>query len=257
MKTKRLLAMLILLTVALVPLQALGEEAVLYQVSTLQALMQGDYAGAVTVEELLQQGDTGLGTFDGLDGEMIVLDGVAYKAAYDGSVTIADAMETVPFANVAFLSAWESIDTSFEGGYEALLAALTASVPDQNMPVVFRITGSFTGVSVRSVPKQQEPYPLLAEVVKNQAVFTADQVDGTIVGFRFPAYMDDINVSGYHLHFLCADTTFGGHLLDMESGEITIQYCELNAFSMILPESIKLYTLTDTTTDDIKAVESL
>ena len=255
MKTKRIGGWIALFLALLLPLHALGAAA-LYQVSTLQALMLGDYTGAITVDELLTHGDTGLGTFDGLDGEMIVLDGVAYKAAYDGSITAANAAETTPFANVAFLDEWTSTDTSFEGGYDGLLAALTGSVPEQNIPVVFRITGTFTGVTVRSVPKQQEPYPVLTEVVKEQAVFSMEQAEGTVVGFRFPAYMDDINTTGYHLHFLSADLTFGGHLLDMESGEITIQYRELNTFTMLLPESIKLYNVTEITGNDIEAVES-
>ena len=255
MKGKRWLSVLLLLMVILLPLHALGVGE-LFQVSTLQALMQGDYEGAVTVETLTGYGDTGLGTFNGLDGEMIVLDGTTYKAAYDGSVTAVDGTETVPFANVAFLGEWESIDTSFDGGYDALLAALTTSVPEQNMPVVFRISGTFSDVKVRSVPKQQEPYPPLTEVVKNQAVFTCAQTEGTVVGFRFPAYMGDINTTGYHLHFLSADCAFGGHLLDIGSGEITIQYCELNEFSMVLPDSIRLYNVTNTTDSDIQAVES-
>ncbi len=255
MKTKRFVSVLVLLMLALLPLHALGDGA-LFQVSTLQALMQGDYAGAMTVDALTGHGDTGLGTFDGLDGEMIVLDGVAYKAAYDGSVTAVDAAETVPFANVAFLGEWESVDTSFEGGYDGLQAALTASVPEQNMPVVFRAAGTFTNVKVRSVPKQQEPYPPLTEVVKNQAVFTRGQAEGTVVGFRFPDYMGDINTTGYHLHFLSSDTAFGGHLLDIESGEITIQYCVLNEFTMVLPDTISLYDVAGTTESDIQTVES-
>jgi len=255
MKAKRWLSIFLLLTVALLPLQALGAGE-LFQVSTLQALMQGDYVGALTVEELIGHGDTGLGTFDGLDGEMIVLDGVVYKAAYDGTVTAVAETETVPFANVAFLGEWESIDTSFTGGYDGLLEVLTTSVPERNMPVVFRVTGTFSNVEVRSVPKQQEPYPPLTEVVKNQAVFTCMQTEGAVVGFRFPSYMGDINTTGYHLHFLSADCTFGGHLLNIESGEITIQYCELNTFNMVLPDSISLYDVTETTESDIQAVES-
>lgn len=255
MKHKRWITGLALLLCLLLPAQALGTGA-LYQVSTLQALMRGDYYGAVTVGDLLTQGDTGLGTFDALDGEMIVLDGVAYRAAYDGSVAAVGAEETSPFANVTFLGAGEAAEATFEGGFDGLLAALSALVPDRNLPVVFRVAGTFTGVTVRSVPAQAEPYAPLTEVVKNQAVFTAAQAQGVIVGFRFPQYMGDINTAGYHLHFLSEDHTFGGHLLDVTSGEIEIRCGELDTLNLVLPESISLYGVAETTDAEIEAVES-
>ena len=254
MKSKRFLSLFLLLSIVALPLYAFADGA-LYQVSTLQALMQGDYYGAASAGELLTRGDTGLGTFDALDGEMVVLDGVVYKAAYDGSITAMGDDELSPFANVAFIGDGESIESSFEGGYEGLLTALSALVPDTNMPVVFRIEGTFDSVIVRSVPEQEEPYPPLTDVVQNQAVFQTEQTAGVIVGFRFPAYMGDINTTGYHLHFLSDDLTFGGHLLDMESGAFTLQYQTLNEFTMVLPDSIRLYNVTEITHEDIQTVE--
>jgi len=186
---------------------------------------------------------------------MVVLDGVAYKAAYDGSITAMGAQELTPFANVAFIGDGATVESSFEGGYDGLLAALNALVPDGNMPVVFRIEGTYTGVTVRSVPEQEEPYPPLTDVVQNQAVFETQQVRGVIVGFRFPGYMGDINTTGYHLHFLSDDLSFGGHLLDIGSGTFTLQYQTLSEFTMTLPDSISLYNLSETTEEDIRVVE--
>ena len=254
MRAKRLLSLLLLFAVIILPVSALCEGA-LYQVSTLQALMQGDYYGAVSVGTLLSRGDTGLGTFDALDGEMVVLDGVVYKAAYNGSITAMGEDELSPFANVAFIGDGEAVDSSFEGGYDGLLTALSALVPDTNMPVVFRIAGNYANVKVRSVPAQAEPYPPLTDVVKDQAVFFAAQEEGVIVGFRFPDYMGDINTTGHHLHFLSNDLSFGGHLLDVESGAITLEYRVLDEFTMVLPDSISRYSMTETTDADIKTVE--
>jgi acetolactate decarboxylase len=56
-----------------------GDE--LHQIGTLAALSAGGYAGTVTIDDMLDHGDFGLGTFEGLDGEMIVLDGDAGGAA--------------------------------------------------------------------------------------------------------------------------------------------------------------------------------
>ncbi len=49
-----------------------------YQTSLMSALLGGVYDGEMTVRELLRHGDFGLGTFNALDGEMVVLDGACY-----------------------------------------------------------------------------------------------------------------------------------------------------------------------------------
>ena len=71
-----------------------------YQVSTLQALALGFSKSVITVEELLKHGSLGLGTFEDVDGEMIVIDGKCYRAKNDGSVVIAENERGVPFASV-------------------------------------------------------------------------------------------------------------------------------------------------------------
>ena len=73
----------------------------IYQISTLQALALGYSRSVVTVNELLQHGNIGLGTFEDVNGEMIVLDGECYRATEDGTVWKADPDMGVPFASVA------------------------------------------------------------------------------------------------------------------------------------------------------------
>ena len=77
----------------------------IYQVALLQSLAQGYFDGSITVADLKEHGDTGIGTFDGLNGEMIVLEGVVYQATGDGSVVVPADDETVPFSNVTFFEA--------------------------------------------------------------------------------------------------------------------------------------------------------
>ena len=72
------------------------------QVSLLQGLTYGDYYGSITVSRLKELGDTGIGTFDALNGELIMLDGTVYRAAYDGTVEAVADEETIPFSNVTF-----------------------------------------------------------------------------------------------------------------------------------------------------------
>ncbi len=61
---------------------------VLYQVSTIDALLSSVYSSVATVGSVTKHGDFGLGTFAALDGELILLDGVVYQAAFDGVVNI-------------------------------------------------------------------------------------------------------------------------------------------------------------------------
>ena len=79
------------------------------QVSLLQGLTYGDYNGSITVSRLKELGDTGIGTFDALNGELIMLDGTVYRAAYDGTVEAVADEETIPFSNVTFFDADEAV----------------------------------------------------------------------------------------------------------------------------------------------------
>ena len=56
----------------------------LFQTSTIDALLDGNYDGDISFAELEANGDFGLGTFDALDGEMVALYGVFYQIRADG-----------------------------------------------------------------------------------------------------------------------------------------------------------------------------
>jgi acetolactate decarboxylase len=56
-------------------------------------------------------------------------------------------------------------------------------------------------------------------VIKAQQVVHAlDDIDGTLIGFRFPAAATSVNVPGWHFHFLTADRSRGGHVLSLTTG---------------------------------------
>jgi acetolactate decarboxylase len=76
----------------------------IYQVSLLQGLTFGDYNGSVSVADLKKRGDIGIGTFEGLNGELIAIDGKVYRAAGDGSVEEVSDDTLIPFSNVIILA---------------------------------------------------------------------------------------------------------------------------------------------------------
>ena len=145
-----------------------AEPRLLFQTSTLQALMAGVYDGDLTYQELARHGDFGLGTFDALDGEMIALDGAFYQIKADGRVyPVAGAMKT-PFAEVTFFKADRTHMIEMPMNFQQLLDYVDRLLPSPNLPYAIRIDGVFPSVKTRSIPRQQKPYPPLARRPKSR-----------------------------------------------------------------------------------------
>jgi acetolactate decarboxylase len=196
----------------------------IYQTSTMAAVLDGIYDGEVTVAELLVHGDFGLGTFNHLDGEMVVLDGVCYHLHSDGSAAIAGADERTPFAAVLWFRPDKTIEISAPTDRATLTGLIDSVIPSPNLTYAIQVNGSFARVQTRTVMAQRPPYPPLTEATANEPIANMKRVTGTIAGFRTPAYEQGISVAGYHLHFLTQDRDCGGHALDfaLDHGEVTV-----------------------------------
>ncbi len=215
----------------------------LFQASTLGALSEGDFLGDITYGDLKKHGDTGLGTFDGLDGEMIGLDGEFYQIKSDGSVHPVDDSMNAPFAEVTFFAPDRTVTLNQPMNGKQFEAFLDDQLPTKNIFFVFKIEGVFSYIKARSVPKQNKPYPSLAAVIRQQSVFEFHNIRGTIIGFRCPAYTAGINAPGYHFHFISADRKAGGHVLDLQVQDVKIGIDEISRFTMILPGDKDFYGL--------------
>ena len=209
----------------------------LYQASTLNSLMAGNYDGVEPASEMLKHGDLGLGTFDKLDGEMIVLDGKVYQAKADGKVATPQSSIELPFLAVTYFDADINQETGAIESLDALKALLDQLIVKKDRFYAIRIDGTFETVEVRSVPAQEKPYPILSEVTKNQAVFDYQNVKGTLVGFWCPDYVGGVNAPGYHLHFISDDRSMGGHLLAVKISSATIKLDETASFEMELGDN--------------------
>jgi len=211
----------------------------MYQVSTIDALMQGVYDGTVTIGELKKHGDFGIGTFDKLDGEMIVLDGNVWQAKADGSVVEAQDSQTTPFATVTYFDTdIRQMTLDHTTNESAFVEYLAEKLPTGNMIYGVKVHGTFPSVTVRAIPAQEKPYPNLTVAAQNQGVHTYTNVTGTIVGFYSPVFLQGLDAEGYHLHFLADDDTEGGHILDATiPADSTVQYDVTPYFTMVLPTS--------------------
>lgn len=207
----------------------------IYQVSTINALLQGVYDGEITFKELKQHGDFGIGTFNALDGEMIGLGGQFYQVKSSGQVLPVNNSIKTPFAAVLYFKPQRVAELGAVQDYDQLQESLNSIINDQNYFYAIRIDGLFTYVKTRSVPAQSKPYRPLTEVTKTQAVFEFENVRGTVIGFWCPKYVNGVNVPGYHLHFISDDRKQGGHLLAISLLSGKVQIARITNFRMVLP----------------------
>lgn len=210
--------------------------AQLTQLSTIDALMSGVYDGPFTIGEVKRLGDFGLGTFNALDGEMVLDKGVVYQVRGDGSVHPMRNSEHTPFALVTRFKPEHSVELPAGIGLAELEQFLDARLPGVNRFYAVRIEGLFHSLKARSVPRQQRPYLPLAEAAKQQAVFDFGEVRGTVLGFRSPPFVKGVGVPGYHLHFLRADRRAGGHVLDFQIEKAVLFWQALDDFRLLLPK---------------------
>ncbi|GBG97210.1 acetolactate decarboxylase [Lactococcus termiticola] len=198
------------------------EMTTLYQYNTLGALMAGLYKGTMTIGELLKHGDMGIGTVDSIDGELIILDGKAYQAKGDKTITELSDDVTVPYAAVVNHRADHRFNQTEKLSADALKAKMEEHF-GENLFQSIKITGSFSKMHVRMIPRAEEGVAFV-EVASNQPEYIEENVTGTIVGVWTPELFHGVSVAGYHLHFLSDDHVFGGHVLDfeLESGEVEI-----------------------------------
>ena len=208
----------------------------LFQVSTSGALVEGIYEKAVSSNLLLNYGDFGIGTFDNLDGEMVVLDGGIYQVRSDGTVKrILDDTGT-PFAVVVRFVADQDETISDARSFEDLRTLCDKYRDSDNLFYAFRIDGHFDHIHTRAMKATLEGLPL-AKAAAIQPEFDFRDIHGTLVGIWAPQFTSALNVAGYHFHFLSEDRTKGGHLLECSGRNLRVRVERLNDFHLSLPES--------------------
>lgn len=213
-----------------------GDAHTLYQVSTSTALVEGIYQGVVRAGTLREHGDLGLGTFENLDGEMVIVGGHVYQVRGNGSVQEAADDVLSPFAVVTRFSSDVSVDLECCPDYQTLLTRIDRLRDSENMFYSIRIDGHFDTMNTRAVCRVEKGVRLV-QAAEVQPEFKFSNVSGTLVGFWTPAYAKALNIPGYHLHFLSADRTKGGHVLGCSGAGMRLQVqrdCDLR---VALPET--------------------
>lgn len=208
----------------------------------IAALVEGIYRADTTIGDVRAKGNHGLGTFNDLDGELILIDGTVYCLRPEGNAEIIGDEVRTPFA----------VATEFSGDTEEAIdrpltmhefeEQLKDLIPSRNLIYAVRVDGKFSAVRARSVPKQQNYVPL-AEVAKVQTIFDLKDVEGSLVGFFTPSFLDSVHVPGFHLHFITADRTLGGHVMGAAPVSVTVRLQHAPSVELGLPLTLDFLTM--------------
>jgi acetolactate decarboxylase len=228
----------------------------LWQISTSTAVVEGVSEGCMRVGDLRQHGDFGLGTFDHLDGEGILLGDQCWQARADGSLSLAPDDELTPFFVVTHFQADSAHSWSDIQSGEDLRARLDPLRPGDNMFLAFRIRGVFQRLELRSASAVESGVKF-EQATQAQTVFPLQELAGTMVGFWTPRYASSLNVPGYHFHFVSDDRRQGGHVLDhgtLRARQLTVEVQRESNLRLALPQT-KAFLEADLSRDPTQALK--
>ncbi|MBK6283323.1 MAG: acetolactate decarboxylase [Draconibacterium sp.] len=155
----------------------------IYQYSLFTALANKIYDGNLNVAEVKEKGDLGLGTFNGLNGEMIVLDGVVYQWLANGTVHLPEDSELVPFTVVTHFDEDLKLEMPSFSNYNELKIFIESKLPTNNFGYAFKIKADFKTLKCGSADKQEKPYSkTLSEAIADRPTFNMENISGTMVG---------------------------------------------------------------------------
>jgi acetolactate decarboxylase len=216
-----------------------GGGSPVYLSAPVTALMKGIYNELTTIAEVKRHGDFGLGTFNQLDGEMVLLDGVAYQLRTDGLTSVMSDSVQTPFACATFFNPLSVEEIECEMHYPAFKDLLSRLIPSKNIFHAIRVDGEFRHIKMWSVTAQPDHRPITQV---HPVPFEFYEVKGTLAGFFTPQFMKDLCMPGFHLHFLTEDRRHGGHLLECSPRRARIGVQLLSHLELDLPTTLDYLT---------------
>lgn len=213
----------------------------IFQVSTVGALVEGVYEGAVRIGTLREHGDFGLGTFEGLDGELVALEGDFFRIRTDGALHRVGDDVLSPYAMVTHFTPDRVVTVPGCADFDALCLALDQLRDSTNHFFAFRLDGNFGSMHVRAACKVPEGTSLVAATAQ-QREWMLDELRGTVVGFWSPGYAAHFDVPGYHFHAVDDARERGGHLLGCSTDTLEVGVARLDQLTVALPETADFLT---------------
>ena len=195
-----------------------ADDSTVYQVGTFDYLVQPDFTGLQQVDKVSEHTTLGLGTFADLDGELVMVGGVAYRVPTTGIPERLTGKEITPFIQAINFKPTKSSPIPPGTQCSQLIPAINELIGTDQGIIAVRVRGTFTQLEARSVPKQTQPWPTLATVISQQTQFTLDGSKAVLVGFRQGSDFLGVGQPGLHLHGLTSTKNAGGHILSCTAG---------------------------------------
>lgn len=237
----------------------MSNKAAIYQTGTINSLMEAVYDGDTSIEYLTKKGSFGIGAFDAIDGEMIVYEGICYRANAAGQLNKVDAVNKTPFAMVSNFTS--EIEFKLKPcNFSELEQQISAQMISANVMYAIEVIGEFKYLDLRSEHCTCKPYRRLTEILPAlQTTFQFNELSGVLIGLWFPKYMAQLNVPGFHFHFMDDSRSYGGHVFGLEllSGECRMQV--IHGFQMELLATPEFYQadLSKTKDSEVAVVEQI
>jgi acetolactate decarboxylase len=238
---KRKSYLLLLLLFLETPLFAQTKHNVYYQYNTWSAFVNKVFEGDVTVKDLKKRGNIGLGSFNLLDGELVMLNDIVYRVRKDGTVSVAQNSDTIIYVNAAFFRPDKVVKTeSTSLNFDKLGSLIYSQLSSKNYFYAFTVEGEFETIKCGGLRKQAPPFiEGLDVLIPSRPVFEGEKIKGTMVGFYCPDMIGDINVSGYHFHFISDDKKLAGHVMEFTSNSpLMIKIDQLHRYEFQLPQTV-------------------
>jgi len=212
---------------------------VFYQYSIWFAFVNKIFDGDLKVSKLKSKGDIGLGSFDFLEGELVMLDGVAYMIPESGEVRIGEDHEEIVYADATFFDEDGSFSMEGPTDFESFKAALDGEMKSPHYFYAYKVHGNFDYVKLGGVPQVERPFSDGLDVLlPRRPVFETENISGTLVGFYCPDFIGDINARGHHFHFISDDRKWGGHMMEFKNSDgFTVPFDEIHSYAFDLPAS--------------------
>lgn len=206
----------------------------LFQQGTMQILSEGLLDGSISLEELMEHGDTGIGTGEGIDGELIILNGKGFKINHKGEgIQLGNSFE-IAFADVHFEN-YEKFEQISTIDLDEYLADIKKRILGENIFFSVKIYGEFEVIHTRSSKKSTKPYPNIEKIANNQVEFYTENITGTILSYYSPLLYQGITVAGFHSHFIADDYTIGGHVISSKIKNASVYIQKFASFTQANP----------------------
>lgn len=214
-------------------------ENIIHQYAPTIALLNSIYEGDITPQQMVQQGNIGLGTVNHLAGELVAVDGVVYTIDAEGGIKKAPDNLKSPNMTMINFQPKQTVTVENINSYQDLTKALQKYSPSKNSLYAYKIKGEFKHLKMASAHKVENENVSLFEYLDTRVMYTRDNIKGTLVGLFTPDYLGNIVIPGMHFHFLSDDIKLGGHLEDIKFDKLSIEIQEINQVNLQLPKTKK------------------